>query len=124
MINELLTCMETFEGIFIASTNLQEKLDKASARRFDFKVEFGYLRSEQVSTLFSDLVNALGIKSVSETNIKLGGLVAATPGDFANVLRQAQLVCDTSEPQRLVELLLREQVERQPNGGLRRMGFI
>lgn len=46
-VNELLTQMEAFEGIFVASTNLIDTLHAASLRRFDFDVKFGYLTREQ-----------------------------------------------------------------------------
>ena len=36
-VNELLTQMESFSGLFIASTNLMRGLDQASLRRFDLK---------------------------------------------------------------------------------------
>ena len=32
-VNEMLTCLEDFQGLFVASTNLMTKLDAASARR-------------------------------------------------------------------------------------------
>lgn len=37
-VNEMLTQMESFDGIFIASTNLFENLDEASLRRFDMAI--------------------------------------------------------------------------------------
>ena len=47
-INEMLTQMETFPGIFIASTNLLDHLDPASLRRFDPKLHFGYTATRDV----------------------------------------------------------------------------
>ena len=38
--------LETFEGIFIATTNLQENLDEASDRRFLYKLRFDYPSAE------------------------------------------------------------------------------
>jgi transitional endoplasmic reticulum ATPase len=46
-VNELLTQMEAFEGIFVASTNLIDTMDAASLRRFDFKLKFDYLNRDQ-----------------------------------------------------------------------------
>lgn len=43
-VNEMLTQMESFEGIFIASTNLMSSLDEAALRRFDLKMRFDYLK--------------------------------------------------------------------------------
>ena len=57
-VNEMLVQMESFDGIFIATTNLMANLDKASLRRFDLKMEFGYLKPEQSWKLFkSECVN-------------------------------------------------------------------
>ena len=36
-VNEMLTQLETFHGVFIASTNLMESLDQAALRRFELK---------------------------------------------------------------------------------------
>ena len=46
-VNELLTQMEAFDGIFICTTNLMEKLDPASLRRFAFKVRFDPMTPDQ-----------------------------------------------------------------------------
>jgi len=51
-VNEMLVQMESFDGIFIATTNLIDNLDKACLRRFDLKLEFGYLLPEQARNLF------------------------------------------------------------------------
>jgi len=51
-VNELLTQMEDFEGLFICSTNLMDVFDQASLRRFDLKIKFNYLRPDQAWTLF------------------------------------------------------------------------
>jgi hypothetical protein len=47
LVNEMLTQMESFPGVFIASTNLMAGLDQAALRRFDLKVKFDFLRPEQ-----------------------------------------------------------------------------
>lgn len=44
--NEFLTWMETFKGIFIASTNFMKDFDPAAMRRFAWKGEFKPLRRE------------------------------------------------------------------------------
>jgi len=45
-VNELLTQMEAFDGIFVCTTNLMDKLDQASLRRFSFKIRFDVLKPE------------------------------------------------------------------------------
>ena len=122
-VNEMLTCMETFDGVFVASTNLQESLDEASARRFDFKVRFGYLEPAHAQTLFADLLASFGLES-SEADLKaLAALRALVPGDFANVHRQARVMHGFRSPEKLVELLGSEQVGRR-GAGLKKMGFV
>jgi len=55
-VNELLVQMENYNGIFICSTNLMNNLDSAALRRFDFKLEFTYLKDEQAWQLFIGLM--------------------------------------------------------------------
>ncbi len=42
-VNELLTNMENFNGMFIAATNFKEIIDSAALRRFSIKIKFDYL---------------------------------------------------------------------------------
>src|SRR3546814_3026575 len=50
-VNEFLTQLESFEGVFIASTNLMDSLDQAAMRRFDYKIRMDSLRPEQAPLL-------------------------------------------------------------------------
>ena len=92
-VNELLTQMEAFEGIFVCTTNLMESLDAASLRRFPWKVRFDPLKPGQRWGLFvqefarlgGDLAEAAGLK---EPVLRLDRL---TPGDVAAVVRQHEL---------------------------------
>lgn len=59
-VNELLTQMEAFEGIFVCTTNLLDKLDRASLRRFAFKVKFDFLNAEQRWAMFQNELARLG----------------------------------------------------------------
>lgn len=88
-VNEMLVQMENFDGIFIATTNLMDNLDKASLRRFDLKLEFSFLQSLQAWELFKSECKNLDIKSVSQSlQEKISCLRFLTPGDFAAVIRQ------------------------------------
>jgi SpoVK/Ycf46/Vps4 family AAA+-type ATPase len=55
-VNEMLTQMESYEGVFICSTNLVENLDSASLRRFDFKIYLDYLTLDQSWILFQQIM--------------------------------------------------------------------
>lgn len=89
MVNEMLTCMESFPGVFIASTNLMDGLDQAALRRFDLKVKFGYLRHEQAWELLGRHCAQLGLPPPSPTlQASMRKLDRLTPGDYAAVARQ------------------------------------
>lgn len=89
MVNEMLTRMEAFSGIFIASTNLMEGLDPAALRRFDLKVRFDYLLPEQAAALFERYCRTLGLAGPGAPDLHhLRSLRLLTPGDFAAVARQ------------------------------------
>lgn len=88
-VNEFLVQMESFEGLFIATTNRMASLDRAALRRFDHKLHFGYLRPEQRLALLNDLARDLGAgASTIEARSALERLDRLTPGDFAVVRRQ------------------------------------
>ena len=89
-VNEMLVQMESFDGIFIATTNLIDNLDKACLRRFDLKLEFGYLLPEQAQNLFKKECALLKVKFDEYASNKVSSLGLLAPGDFASVRRQAK----------------------------------
>jgi len=89
-VNEMLVQMESFDGIFIATTNLIDNLDKASLRRFDLKLEFGYLLPNQALNLFKKECALLKVKFDESAAKKVSNLDLLAPGDFASVRRQAK----------------------------------
>ena len=89
-VNEMLVQMESFDGIFIATTNLIDNLDKASLRRFDLKLEFGYLLPNQALNLFKKECALLKVKFDENAAKKVSNLGLLAPGDFASVRRQAK----------------------------------
>lgn len=123
MVNEMLTAMESYHGVFVASTNLIDSLDAASARRFDFKVKFNELTLSQAQSLFTDLLVALG-RDVQAGPLPWGRLKGVTPGDFANVYRQARLFRTKHNAASLQELLAKEVAFRSGKTGGSRIGFV
>ena len=121
-VNEMLTQMEAFNGVFIASTNLMDQLDAAALRRFDLKVRFDCLRGEQAWTMFLDAARRLGIKEEGTVKARITSLALLTPGDFATVIRQARM----SRPKDASELLARLEAECQAKPDYRRkaIGFV
>jgi transitional endoplasmic reticulum ATPase len=93
-VNEMLTQMEAFAGVFIASTNLMSGLDQAALRRFDLKVQFDYLLPGQAWDLLCRHCDALGLPApAAALRPRLDRLRALTPGDFAVVARQHAFRC-------------------------------
>lgn len=89
LVNEMLTQMESFSGVFIASTNLMEGLDQAALRRFDLKVKFDFLKPAQACELLRRHCVQLSISvPQAEHEARLQRLSKLTPGDFAAVARQ------------------------------------
>lgn len=88
-VNEMLTRMETYNGVFIASTNRLESLDTAALRRFDLKVKFDALKPEQAWTLLARLCATLGLPDPENRYKKaIEQLDGLTPGDFSVLVRQ------------------------------------
>ncbi|MBW7900908.1 MAG: ATP-binding protein [Rhodocyclaceae bacterium] len=88
-VNEMLTQMESFGGVFIASTNLMDGLDPAALRRFDLKARFDFLKPEQAAELLRHQCAHLGLAAPNDADLEaLDRLKNLTPGDFAATLRQ------------------------------------
>jgi ATP-dependent 26S proteasome regulatory subunit len=126
LVNEMLTQMESFKGIFVASTNLMQGLDPAALRRFDAKVLFGYLRSDQAWRLLLRACGQCGLaipeEGQEEIRSRLAASVALTPGDFAAVARRHRF-----EPFADVVALvaaLEAECRLKPGVATRRMGFV
>lgn len=92
-VNELLTQLECFTEPFFASTNYSARLDKAMARRFDFKLEFQHLASPQVLKLYNRLLGGSAYLDELPHDIKteLDKLTLLAPGDFAIVARRERI---------------------------------
>jgi AAA+ superfamily predicted ATPase len=90
-VNEMLTQMETFRGIFVASTNLMDSLDEAAMRRFDACIRLGYLGVRQAWEMFAALATSVGLAVPDGLRPRLNSLRLLTPGDFAAVARGVRL---------------------------------
>lgn len=121
-VNEMLTQVEAYSGIFFATTNLIDVLDSASMRRFDMKIRFDYLNPEQCWPLLVEASRGLGIECPDRAKEKLLAFGRLTPGDFVTVLRQARLrpVCDLDD---LLSRLAAE-IKHKKGGANASMGFL
>ncbi len=84
-VNEMLTWMECHPLPFACTTNLMDRLDPASLRRFTFRISFGYLTRGQCLRAYKSSFGAL-------PNLFPHDLEALTPGDFSVVKRQVELL--------------------------------
>ena len=107
-VNEMLSQMEAFQGVFVCTTNLLDRLDAASLRRFDFKVRFDYLRPEQRLSLLQASWPALRSPLTDQARRQLAALDQLTPGDFAVVARQWALTGMEPEAAEIIEALAEE----------------
>jgi len=122
-VNEMLVQMENFDGIFICSTNLMQRLDQASLRRFALKIKFDYLKPEQRWRLFLDQAKKFPSTQEPEYRATLNQLNNLTPGDFATVRRQGKLIGITLTADELIARL-RQESKAKSDGGSRPIGFI
>ena len=97
-VNEMLTWMESHPFPFAVMTNLRERLDPATLRRFTFKIALDYLSPEQARVAFRTYFG-------HEPPAEVAGLAALTPGDFAVVRRKAEILDCLSDPCALMEML-------------------
>ena len=129
IINELLTRLELFEGVFIGTTNfeLDSYIDHAFYRRFDLKIKFGYLTPAQAKTLFSETLKRMKIDVQSKQQLitcyaELNRMTKLTPADFALASRKARFIYDTLTPERLLGLI-KDEISIKPDVERRRIGF-
>ncbi|NUQ82498.1 MAG: AAA family ATPase [Bacteroidetes bacterium] len=87
MQNILLEKLETFDGLFFATTNLLENLDPAFERRFLFKMEFPIPPAEVRASIW---ISRLPFLSADEAAI-LAGDFELSGGQIENVTRKSEL---------------------------------
>jgi SpoVK/Ycf46/Vps4 family AAA+-type ATPase len=139
-VNEMLQGMERFDGVFICTTNLFDRIDEAALRRFSFKLRFLPLTAAQRLRMFA--VEALGWlppEGMTEADAldaaaagavpaalaeRLARLELLAPGDFAVVKRQGALLGEDAEPEAFIEQLEREHRAKPDVKFSKPMGFV
>ena len=122
-VNQMLTELDAYEGVFIATTNLADQLDTASLRRFDITLEFGHLSAEAAHQMFIRTCQALGLDDASTISTdQVVALGALTPGDFAQLQRRARLIAPTSSTQ--VLRALAQAMAQKHSRPQRSIGFL
>jgi SpoVK/Ycf46/Vps4 family AAA+-type ATPase len=113
-VNEMLVQMEHLRMPFVATTNLADKLDPASQRRFTLRVAFQPMTPQQARQLFRA---HFGHDWPQQWPVYEG----QTPGDFAVVAHRARLLSE-HDPLTLLRWL-REEIEARGESVRTAMGF-
>lgn len=126
-VNELLTQMENFQGVFICATNFMEHLDAAAIRRFSFKIKFDYLTKNQAETIFKETLLNLNSEAPDQVSWRrieqrLIGMNKLTPGDFTSIADQFNLLAKQANAEELLAEL-RQSFEIKDGGRNFRIGF-
>lgn len=124
-VNEMLQGMERFDGIFVCTTNLLDRLDQAALRRFTFKIKFMPLTLVQRERMF--LTEALGGDAdglTSERRQRLARLQQLCPGDFAAVKRQTDILGVAFSADEFLDQLEAEHRIKPEVRESRGMGFV
>ena len=100
-VNEMLTWMESHALPFACTTNLVDRLDPASLRRFTFKVVLDYMTPGQARLAFKRFFDLDAPSSLDRVPM-------LTPGDFAVVKRKAGVMDSLDDPKALVAMLDQE----------------
>jgi len=110
-VNEMLTWMESHPLPFVCTTNLMDRLDQASLRRFTLKLRFASLSPAQTKLAFERFFGIVAPRRIAD------GL---TPGDFATVRRKRDLLGVTG-PSVLADWL--DEEAEAKGARVRRIGF-
>ena len=114
-VNEMLTWMEEHSLPVCFTTNLMDRLDTASLRRFTFHVRFNFMDKVALAMAYKVFFN---LSNVPEHGLKFENL---TPGDFAQVKKQAEVLGATKDMDRLIALL--KEVSQTKPGNSENIGF-
>lgn len=98
-VNEMLTWMEDHQLPVAFTTNLMERIDTASLRRFTFHVRFAYLDRSALKRAWHVF---FGIDDVPAAGLAFANL---TPGDFAKARKQAEMLGVLGECEPIIEQL-------------------
>lgn len=120
-VNEMLTQMESFDGLFIASTNYMDMIDSAAMRRFDIKLKFDYMKPAQVKIMFAELAQQYDLAVEPPLLMLLEKLKHITPGDFAAVRRKSRLM-EISDASALLAML-QDECSFKPESVQHKIGF-
>lgn len=116
-VNEMLTWMEHHPLPFCCTTNMMERFDSASLRRFTFHILFHYLDEKALARAYAIFFQMTEVPphGLAFTNL--------TPGDFAQGRRQADMLGIAEDPDRVVTLIA-EISRKKPGSPRASIGFV
>jgi SpoVK/Ycf46/Vps4 family AAA+-type ATPase len=124
-VNEMLQQMERYNGIFVCTTNLLDRIDQAALRRFTFKIKFKPLTKEQRESMFiTEALNGDAEKFTDALRTRLAKLEQLSPGDFAAVKRQVDILATEFSSDEFIEQLEAEHRIKPEVREARGMGFV
>jgi SpoVK/Ycf46/Vps4 family AAA+-type ATPase len=123
-VNEMLQGMERYAGIFVCTTNLFDELDEAALRRFTFKIRFKPLTAQQRERMFvAEVLAGRADVLTAEQRDRLIELDQLSPGDFAAVKRQVDILGDVFDPDEFLAQLESEHKVKPDVRQRRGIGF-
>jgi SpoVK/Ycf46/Vps4 family AAA+-type ATPase len=122
IVNEMLTSMEMFNGVFMASTNMLDVLDSAALRRFDLKIKFNPLRPASAWKLFLLYCESFGIDAPEYLKHEFNAIDTLTAGDFACIGRRDKFK-KIKNAEEFISALIAECDIKSPFGN-KKMGFV
>ena len=124
-VNEMLQGMERYAGVFVCTTNLFQDLDEAALRRFTFKVQFKPLTAAQRERMFvAEALDGDSARLTAEQVARLARLDVLTPGDFASVKRQVDVLGEAFAPDEFLSQLESEHRVKPEVREHRGIGFM
>jgi len=115
-VNEMLTWMEDHPYPVVCTTNLMDRFDRASMRRFTFHVKYQFLGKVELPRAYEVF---FGFKAVPGEGMTFQNL---TPGDFAQARRQARVLGLMDKPLEVIDLL--SEISKTKPGNAASIGFV
>jgi len=116
-VNEILTQLENFNGIFIAATNFNGNLDSASRRRFALKLGFNYLTADGIQEMWKSFFAPIECPD----NVKHLDMLA--PGDFNAVYSRLRYLPTQKRTAERIANELENEIKARGGFNNRKMGF-
>ncbi|WP_295056856.1 hypothetical protein [uncultured Fibrobacter sp.] len=114
---ELLTQLENFNGIFVAATNFDDRLDLASRRRFALKLQFNNLKPEGIEEMWKSFFPQFACPAA------IKGFDTLAPGDFNAVYSRLRYLSEKKLNAKRIAEELEKEVCIKGGHSARKMGF-